>query len=207
MKTSFLKKCFPYLEEELLSEIEEFSTLKNYSEKDFVVKQGKIIRHLPIVLEGRIKVFSNEEEFRFLLYYINSGQSCVYSFAHILSQAPAEFSAIADKKSKLLLLPIDKVQKWLKKYPSLCNIVLTDYQRHYQDLLESTKQITCYNLDLRLLKYLRNKAEIENSNILKISHQELADDLGTSREVVSRLLKKLKENNHVEQVGRSIKML
>ena len=124
-----------------------------------------------------------------------------------MSKEPAAFSAISDMDSKLLLLPIDKVQGWLKKYPSFCNIVLTDYQKQYQDLLQSTKQITGQNLDLRLLNYLREKAKIENSNVLKTSHEELANDLGTSREVISRLLKKLRNDNQVEQVGRTIKVL
>lgn len=207
MKTSFLVECFPTLEKELLKEIEEYSTVKSFLSQEYIVEQGKFIRSLPIVLSGNIKVFSNEDSIQFLLYYISSGESCIYSFAHIFNNEPAEFSAIAELDSELLLLPINKVNQWLKKYPSFSSLVLSDYQRHYKDLLNTTKQITCYNLDKRLLDYLTNKAQIEKSNILTISHQEIADDLGTSREVISRLLKKLKVNNQVIQIGRKIKIL
>lgn len=207
MKTSFLVECFPTLEKELLKEIEEYSTVKSFLSQEYIVEQGKFIRSLPIVLSGNIKVFSNEDSIQFLLYYISSGESCIYSFAHIFNNEPAEFSAIAELDSELLLLPIKKVNQWLKKYPSFSSLVLSDYQRHYKDLLNTTKQITCYNLDKRLLDYLTNKTQIEKSNILTISHQEIADDLGTSREVISRLLKKLKVNNQVIQIGRKIKIL
>jgi len=207
MKTSFLVECFPTLEKELLKEIEEYSTLKSFHSQEYIVKQGKFIRFLPIVLSGNIKVFSNEDSIQFLLYYITSGESCIYSFAHMFNNEPAEFSAIAELDSELLLLPIHKVNQWLKKYPSFSNLVLSDYQKHYKDLLNTTKQITCYNLDQRLLNYLVNKTQIEKSDILSISHQEIANDLGTSREVISRLLKKLKINNQVTQIGRKIKIL
>ena len=207
MKTSFLAECFPIFEKELLKEIEEYSTLKSFHSQEYIVKQGKFIRFLPIVVSGNIKVFSNEDSIQFLLYYISSGGSCIYSFAHIFNNEPAEFSAIAELDSELLLLPINKVNQWLKKYPSFSNLVLSDYQRHYKDLLNTTKQITCYNLDQRLLNYLNNKSKIKKSRILSISHQEIACDLGTSREVISRLLKKLSVNNQVTQIGRKIKIL
>ena len=207
MKTSFLAECFPVLEKDLLKEIEEHSTLKSFNSQEYIVEQGKFIRFLPIVLSGNIKVFSNEDSIQFLLYYISSGESCIYSFAHIFNNEPAEFSAIAELDSELLLLPINKVNQWLKKYPSFSSLVLSDYQRHYKDLLNTTKQITCYNLDQRLLNYLKNKSKIKKSNILNISHQEIAYDLGTSREVISRLLKKLSLNNQVIQIGRKIKIL
>ncbi|EDP70738.1 transcriptional regulator, Crp family protein [Flavobacteriales bacterium ALC-1] len=207
MKTSFLAECFPVLEKDLLKEIEEHSTLKSFNSQEYIVEQGKFIRFLPIVLSGNIKVFSNEDSIQFLLYYISSGESCIYSFAHIFNNEPAEFSAIAELDSELLLLPINKVNQWLKQYPSFSSLVLSDYQRHYKDLLNTTKQITCYNLDQRLLNYLKNKSKIKKSNILNISHQEIAYDLGTSREVISRLLKKLSLNNQVIQIGRKIKIL
>ncbi|RBW63183.1 Crp/Fnr family transcriptional regulator [Tenacibaculum sp. E3R01] len=207
MKTSFLAKCFPVLEKELLNEVEEHSILKSFKAGDFVVKQGRLIRFLPIVLSGNIKVFSNEDSIQFLLYYISSGETCIYSFAHISSKELAGFSAIAELDSELLLLPIDKVNKWLKKYPSFGNLVLSDYKRHYKDLLNTTKQVLCYNLEERLLNYLKNKVQIKASNVLSVSHQEVADDLGTSREVITRLLKKLSIANKVLQEGRKIKVL
>ncbi len=207
MKTSFLAKCFPILEKELLKEIEEHSILKKISLGEYVVEQGKLIRYLPIVLSGSIKVFSNEDTVQFLLYYISSGESCIYSFAHISNNESAEFSAMAEIDSELLLLPIDKANNWLRKFPSFGSLVLTDYKKHYKDLLNTTKQIICFNLEERLLNYLKNKVQIKASKVLSISHKEIADDLGTSREVITRLLKKLSIANKVLQEGRKIRVL
>jgi len=207
MKTDFLKSCFPGLEAALLAEIEEHATAQDFAAQEFVVKQGQYIRFLPIVVDGHIKVFSNEENIQFLLYYITSGDSCIFSFAHVFNPEPAAFSAQAELDSTLLLLPVDKVDYWLKTYPSFGQLVIRDYQKHYADLLHSTKQITCYNLEERLLKYLKAKTEIEQSNLVKVSHQQIAEDLGTSREVISRLMQKLRADKKAEQVGRKIKVL
>ncbi len=207
MKTQFLAECYPNLEKELLDEIEQHAISKDFSAGEFVVRQGQAILNLPIVRNGNVKVFCDEDTVQFLLYHITSGGSCIYSFAHIADKAPAEFSAVAETASTLLLLPMDRVNSWLKKYPSLNQLVLNDYQKHYQDLLNTTKQIVCYNLEERLLLHLQTKARLEAFKLLSVSHQQLADDLGTSREVISRLMRKLSADKKVEQIGRKIKVL
>jgi len=207
MTSDFLSRCYPQLDISLIEEIERDSSIKDFLTGEYIVKQGQYIRHLPIILEGTVKVFSEEEDIQFLLYYISSGGSCIYSFAHISNEDPATFSAVAEFDSQLLLLPKVKVDKWLKQYPAFSSIVLSEYQKHYQDLLNTTKQIICYNLEDRLLNYLQIKADLANNRILPISHQDIAADLGTSREVITRLLKKLSLNGKVQQVGRRIKVL
>lgn len=202
-----LTECFPSLEKALLEEIQAVGKIALFLPDQHVVKQGQFIRHLPIVLSGSIKVYSMEETIQFLLYYISSGEACVFSFAHIYNSEAVAFSAVAEQESELLLLPFDKLSHWLKTYPSFSALVLKDYQKQYTDLLHTTKQITCYNLEERLLKYLHTKTEIEQSDLLKTSHQDIADDLGTSREVITRLMKKLNANGKVLQQGRSIKVL
>lgn len=202
-----LPECLPNLGKELLYEIEKHAPAKKFLAQDYVVKQGQTIRFLPIVMEGSIKVFSHEETMRFLLYFISSGETCVFSFAHIFNEEPAEFSAVAEVNSELLLLPIMKVREWYAKYPRFSDMLLRAYQKHYNDLLQTTKQVICYNLEERLSDYLRKKAEIEKSDVLEISHQDIANDLGTSREVITRLMKKLNANNEATQFGRRIKVL
>ena len=207
MKTNFLVKCYPHLEKELLQEIEKYAIVKTFNSEEYVVKQGQYIKSLPIIYSGSIKVFCNENEIDFLLYFIQSGSSCMYSFAHVHDSKPAEFSAIAEVESKLLLLPIDKVAVWLRKYPSLNSIIINSYGTHYKDLLNTTKQIICYNLEDRLIDYLKTKSEVDRSNLLSISHQNIADDLATSREVISRLMKKQSVKEKAIQAGRKIKIL
>ncbi len=207
MVTSFLVECYPFLNKELLKEIEEYASTKYFKDGDSIVRQGDVIQFLPIVLNGNVKVFTVENDIQFLLYYILPGEACIYSFAHTLSNDPAEFSAIAETDCKLLMLPKYKVNEWLKKYPNFGSMVISDYQKQYKNLLETTKQIVIYNLDERLLDYLVKRAELAENATLEITHQKIADDLGTSREVITRLLKKLSLNHKVEQIGRKIKVL
>lgn len=207
MKTEFLTKCYPNLEADLIQEIEECSILKTFEANQYVVKQGQFIKYLPIIQSGCVKVFCNEDEISFLLYYIESGESCIYSFAHIDNNDRANFSAMTEMDSDLLLLPIDKVGLWIKKYPSLNSIILNNYKKHYNDLLDTTKQIICHDLEERLINYLETKAKLLQTNLISISHQEIANDLGTSREVISRLMKKTSLKNIVKQEGRKIKIL
>lgn len=201
-----LQTCLPGLDQNILQEITAHATIKEFKAKNHVVHQGEMIRFLPIVIEGSIKVSCDEDSIQFLLYYVHSGESCIFSYAHMFGDSPAEFNAVAESDSKLALLPIDKVKEWFHKYPPFSAMILKGYQKHYDDLLHSVKQITCYNLEERLIKYLRSKAELEKTDLLKISHQEIANDLGTSREVVSRLMKKLEANKEATQVGRKIKV-
>jgi len=206
MSVNFLEKCYPFLESELLSEIRKNSTEKVYPKGEFIIQQGQYVRHLPIVKKGVVKVFTFENELEFLLYFIKTGDSCIYSFAHIDNGAKANFSAVAKEDCTLLLLPIEKVRFWIKKFSSLNRIMIRSYKLHYEELLNSTKQLMCHKLEDRLLSYLKERAEIAKSKILQLSHAEIAKDLGSSREVISRLMKILSSKSELTQIGRKIKL-
>lgn len=180
---------------------------KKYGKHEKVVEQGEVLRFLPIVLKGRVKVFTYEASMQFLLYFINKGETCIFSFAHIFDEEPVSFSGEAEDECELLLLPIHKVREWSNRYPRFNSMLLKAYQQHYNDLLQTTKEVICYNLEERLLTYLRKRKELEESDMLLLSHQEIASDLGTSREVITRLMKKLELQSKVEQMGRKIKVM
>lgn len=205
-KIDVLIRCYPQLEQALIDEINQNSSIQQFAKGEYIIRQGQFIKFLPIVLGGNVKIFCQEEDTQFLLYYIQAGEPCIYSFAHAFNGSPCEFSAISESKSELLMIPLTNVQTWIKQYPSFSMILLRNYQRHYEELLDSTKQIICYNLEERLIRYLEERANISQSNILALKHQTIADDLGSSREVITRLLKKLAKNGLLTQEGRSIKM-
>ena len=202
-----LSECAPSLGRDLIHDIQEFSISRSYDKGEFIVREGQFIRHLPLVLEGHIRISSQEEQFQFLLYYMGPGDACIFSFAHLQSRQKAEFSAVAEVESRLLLLPIDKVEGWLKRSTAFNQLIIGAYQKHYQELLECAKQVICYNLEDRLKAFLQNKVSIEKESLLTLSHQQIADALGTSREVISRLMKKLALGGLIEQQGRKIKVL
>lgn len=201
-----LSRCFPFIEKELENEMLSFGQLKSIPKGEYVVKQGSYLNFLPIILDGLIKMYAEEEEVEFLLYYIHPGQCCILSFNHLFGQEPVRFSAVTEKETKVLCLPIKNVKEWFFKYPSFTQIILKDFQRNYEDLLNTTKQVVCYKIEDRLVNYLTEKAKLQNCNMIQMSHQQIASDLGTSREVVSRLTKKLQATDLLIQHKRHIEL-
>ncbi|WP_298547703.1 Crp/Fnr family transcriptional regulator [uncultured Aquimarina sp.] len=201
-----LSQCFPFIENELKDEMMSFGDFKNIAKGEYVVRQGSYLSFLPIILDGLIKMYAEEDEVEFLLYYIHPNHCCILSFNHLFNQKAVRFSAKAEEDTTVLCLPINKVKEWFVKYPSFTQIILKDFQRNYEDLLNTTKQVVCYKIEERLINYLDEKAKLQNCNMIQMSHKEIASDLGTSREVVSRITKKLQASNVLVQHKRHIEL-
>lgn len=197
-------RCLPGLGPDLLAEIAAVGVVKTLKPKEFLIRQHNYVRQLPILIEGLVKVYSEEEDVQFLLYYLRPGAACIFSFAQLSGEKMAGFSGVAKEKSLVLLIPVDKVREWLVKYPAFSTLTLTAYQQHYEDLLNTTKQIICYNLEDRLIAYLKQRETLSESGIIIDSHLSIANDMGTSREVISRLLKKLEKAGLITQDGGKI---
>ncbi|MDY8138199.1 Crp/Fnr family transcriptional regulator [Aquimarina sp. 2201CG5-10] len=202
-----LSNCFPFIEPQLKEEIVSFGEFKSVPKGEYVVKQGSYLNFLPIILDGLIKMYAEEDEVEFLLYYIHPNHCCILSFNHLFNQEAVRFSAVTEKDTKVLCLPVDKVKEWFIKYPSFTRIILQDFQRNYEDLLNTTKQVVCYKIEDRLVNYLTKKAKLQNCNMIQMSHKQIASDLGTSREVVSRITKKLEASSVLVQHKRHIELL
>jgi len=201
-----ISKFFPFLEKELKDEFLSFGALKKVSKGEYVVKQGSYLNFLPIILDGLIKMSAEEDELEFLLYYIHPNQSRILSFNHLFDQQAVRFSAKTEKDTTVLCLPVNKAKEWFVKYPSFSKIVLKDIQRNYEDLLNTTKQIICYKIEDRLRIYLFEKAKLMSNDQIEISHRQIAADLGTSREVISRIMKKLQKSGILTQHKKYIQL-
>lgn len=202
-----IAQCFHGYHKELLQEMTLHGTVMQVKARDYLIRHGQYVKSLPIVMEGAIKVMSEDDGLPFLLYYIHPGATCVISFAHLFGDTKVNFSGIAEVDTTVLLVPVAKARDWLLKYPSFSEIILQEYQRRYNDLLETTKQVICHGLENRLLTYIRQKMKIVDSEFIQVSHHDIAADLGTSREVISRLLRKLEKDSKILQTGRKIKVL
>ncbi len=202
-----LSQCFPFIEKELEDEIISSSTFKIIPKGKYVVKQGSYMNFLPIILDGLIKMYAQEDQVEFLLYYIRPNECCILSFNNLFNQEAIRFSAITEEDTKILCLPMKKVKEWFVKYPSFTRIILKNFQRNYEDLLNTTKQVVCYKIEDRLVNYLNEKAKHQNCNMIKVSHKQIASDLGTSREVISRITKKLQSTSLLIQHKRHIELI
>jgi CRP/FNR family transcriptional regulator, anaerobic regulatory protein len=190
---------FAQFSDELIAEIEEKATVKIIPAGIEIVHEGQYIQALPLVTKGRLKVFSRHLEREFLLYYIQPNESCIMSFYGVLNQTCSKIIAQTETETELILLPSTQVPYWLKRFPEFSIFFHTLNNLRYNDLLKTINEILFENLDKRILSFLQEKAQLNGNPFVKIKHREIADALGTSREVISRVTKKLELEKQIEQ--------
>jgi CRP/FNR family transcriptional regulator len=201
------KNIFPSLSSALTSEILENSSIVELPEKIEVMREGQYVKAVPIVTSGLIKVYTRHEDKELLLYYIQPGESCIMTFDACLKNLPSKVYATTEKKSEVLLMSSENVFRWMREYPELNSLFFLQYNIRYSDLLNMINQLLFEKMDTRILEYLKAKLKINDKNPIKISHRQIANDLGTAREVVSRVMKKLEHEGKVKQLATEIKII
>jgi len=188
---------------ELIEKLYQHSIRKNFDAGNLILNENAHIRSIPIVIRGSLKVIRTEEDGReILLYYITAGESCVMSFLGGLHNETSKVKAEVEEDAEILFLPVDKVSLFIKEYPEWLDYIFRLYHKRFEELLEMVNAITFKKVDERLLNLLKKKSELTASMTIQITHEQLANELGTARVVVSRLLKQLEEMGRV-QLGRN----
>ena len=201
-----IENKFKYLGKELLVELLSVSEVKNFPVHTELVREGQYVKYIPIVLNGLVKVFTQFEEKELLLYYIKPEQSCIMSFSSCINNDKSKIFAITEEETTVLLIPSDKIAKWVTQFPTINALFYKQYDLRYAELVDTIHQMLYYKLDKRLIDYLSEKVKVTGKNPIKISHKEIANDLGTAREVISRLVKKLEKQNLLKQHHDSIEL-
>lgn len=201
------KNLLPFFKADLLDEIEKQSVIKEVPKGTEILRQEQYIKVLPIVLKGLVKVFSRFDDKELLLYYIEPSQSCVMTFYAALNNAPSKVFASTEEDSTLLLIPVNLLPKWIKEYPDFNELFYNLFNLRYVELLETIRQLLMDKMDKRLYDHLKKKMELNNNRPIKMSHTQIADELGTSREVITRVLKKLEIEGKVIQSPDGIKII
>ncbi len=182
----------------LKAKLEDFGMTKSFHEGDVIVNENAYIKSIPIVTKGSIRVLRTDEDGReILLYYIKAGESCIMSFLGGMHQDTSKVKAVAEEETEILFIPIDKVSLLIKEYPEWLDYIFRLYHKRFEELLDVVNAIAFKKLDERLLDFIHKKVELAKSNTLNITHEQLANELGTARVVVSRLLKKMEEEGLV----------
>ena len=149
-----------------------------------------------IVLRGAIKIYrEGEEGSEFFLYYLQSGQACAMSMSCLRHQEQSQVMGVAVEDSEVLMIPMAKVNQWVREYKSWQEFVINTYRGRFEEILDVLDSVAFRSMDERLEFYLRKEAQKAKSTVLHVSHQSIANDLNTSREVISRLLKKMEQRN------------
>ena len=197
-KTVFpLASVFPSLDADLISELEEKTSVNNFIAGETLLKKGQYFRSALIVLEGLVKIYREDDEGKeFFIYYLEPGQACALSIVCASRQETSEIMAVAMKNTEVLTIPFAVMNEWMTKYKSWNNFVLSTYRQRFEELLITLDSVAFRNMDERLEFYLKRQAEKLGNN-LQLTHQQIAEDLNSSREVISRLLKNMEKNKRL----------
>lgn len=192
----------------LVKEMHQFGVIMHYKEGDIIMDYGKYIRMMPMVLKGTVKVYRKDENGNeILLYYLSSNESCSMAYSCCVEAKKSEVKAIAEDDVELIAIPQLKLDEWLCKYPGWKNYIMHSFNERFLELLKSIESIAFHKLDERLVAYLKEKQKISGSSVIKTSHYLIADELATSRVVVSRLLKQLENEKKIILYRNEIKLL
>ena len=186
-------------EKELVDEIVETGMIRVIRNGEILIDIGDKMTHVPLILDGVIKIIREDKKGdEIALYFLERGDTCAISFVNCINRSESMFRGIAEKDTEGVFIPVDKIDDWLKKYKSWRQFVIDSYHMRLIEMVESIDGLAFMKLDDRLHKYLTDKVKIMKDNILVITHQEIADDINTSRVVVSRLLKVLENEGKIK---------
>ncbi len=204
-----LERHYGYLfEPELLDEIEAAGKCKRIKQGERLLDIGQEITVMPLIFSGAIKILREDDEGdELLLYFIEKGDTCAMTFSCCLGNGKSEIRAIAESETELLMIPIEKMDEWMAKYQSWREFILDSYHTRMSELLETIDTLAFMKMDERIMKYLKDRAMVTNDDIIYSTHQDVANDLHTSRVVVSRLLKSLEKEGKIELSRNHIKVI
>ena len=195
MDINSIKQLFPTLEEGLYDEIIQHGIIKEVKAGETLLKVGQTIRSTMLIINGLVKLYREDDEGKeFFIYHLDAGQACSLSMVCAAKHETSEVLAKALTDATVLAIPLEFMDQWMGKYKSWYQFVITSYRNRFEELLKTIDAIAFTGMDERLEYYLKKQVEKLGSNF-KITHQEIANDLNSSREVISRLLKKMEAKN------------
>jgi CRP/FNR family transcriptional regulator len=195
-------------EPELIQEIETRGKVIQVAAGETILAIGQVVRQIPIVVSGSVKISRMDEDGReLLLYYVNAHESCAMTFTCCMQQYPSEIQAVAEDDVTIIAVPVSVMDEWLVKYPTWKAFVMRTIRMRFNEMLKTIDLIAFQKLDERLVQYLKDKSALAHSTLINLSHQQIADELATSRVVISRLLKKLENDKKVLLFRNQIKIM
>lgn len=186
------------LEDELLDKIANVGSHRIAQPNDILIDMGEYIKTMPLLLRGAIKIIREDKEgHELFLYYLERGDTCAFSLTCCMGNKKSEIKAVVEEEAELILIPMQYMDEWIKEFSSWRNFVFQSYNLRLEEMLSAIDSIAFLNLDERLMKYLIDKVKVTNDTLLSNTHQQIADELNTSRVVVSRLLKQLERQGKI----------
>ena len=192
----------------LLEEMNLKAKIISAKEDDVILNIGQTVKSIPLLLQGVLKITRVDDRGNeLLLYYVNANESCAMTFTCCMQQYPSEIKATAETDVEYLAVPVSVMDEWLSKYPTWKSFVMRTIRSRFNELLNAIDQLAFQKLDERLVHYLKEKSKSAGSTLVNLSHEQIAGDMASSREVISRLLKKLENEGKVLLYRNQIKIM
>lgn len=193
-----LSEIFPQFDQDLIQHLEKIGQIVTYEENEILMRPGQYFKNSLLILDGRVKLYrEGEEGEEFFLYYLEKGNACALSMICATKNETSEIKAKAMSQVKALAIPIQHMDGLMKEYRQWYYFVLETYRGRFGELLEVIDQVVFHSMDQKLEFYLKRQFDSFHGNKISITHQQIADDLNSSREVISRLLKKLESQKRI----------
>jgi CRP/FNR family transcriptional regulator len=201
LTTEVVSSVFPqFTNKELIQDIAKKAKLMEFEEDEIIIDPGMPIPFVPLIISGSLRVLKQDEKtgHELLLYYLKAGETCATSLSCCMHKGESEVEVVSEENSVLLGIPIEYLDKWTQDYPEWRDFIMMTYQKRFDELLETINSIAFSQLDERLIKHLKELSSIQKTKSVSTSHQEIATNLNSSREVISRLLKQMEKREMVK---------
>jgi CRP/FNR family transcriptional regulator len=202
------KKLFPQFEPELIEILDKNGIERVFHAGEVIVRSGQYIKSTVLVLSGRIKIYRESDEGgEFLIYYLGPGEACAVSLICALQSQTSEITAKAVEETEVIMLPVQLMDELMHRFKSWSHFVIQTYRSRFDEMLTVIDNIAFRNMDERLEFYLKRAKTDAGQTSLNLTHQQIADDLNSSREVISRLLKKMEQLGKIKLNRNSIEII
>lgn len=203
----FILNKFGFLGNDFVNEVHEYGLTDKIKAKTELIREGEKIKYIPFMIKGSVKVYCLNDGRELIYYYVRPNESCVMTFSSIFSNYISRIYAITEEESEVLLIPVSVMHDWLVRFPGINRVFYQEYDKRFIDVMNMVNEAVFHRLDKRVLSYIKQQITITGSHPIKLTHKEIASNLGTSREVVSRVLKKIENEGEIFQGKDGIKVL
>lgn len=205
---SQIQQRFPSFQKELINEILKHAVIKEFAVDTVLMRTGQYIKSTILVTKGKIKIYREDKEGNeFFMYYLLPGQACAISMICATQQETSQIMAKVVEDAEVVMIPLQQMEIFMSEHKSWYSFVVETYRSRFEEVLQVVDQVAFRSMDERLEFYLKRNANTNNTNLILASHLEIATDLSTSREVISRLLKKMEQRGLVKLHRNSIELL
>ncbi|MEG2079751.1 CRP/FNR family transcriptional regulator, anaerobic regulatory protein [Chryseobacterium piscicola] len=202
----FIVEKFEFLGPEFLKEISKHAVVNHIKAKTEIIREGQKNKYIPFVLKGSIKVFTLNDDRELIYYCMREYDSCMMTFSSIFSDYISRIYSVAEEDSELLLIPVSVMHDWLIQFPAINKLFFQEYDKRFSEVMNMVNEAVFHKLDKRILSYIKQQISLTGNHPIKLTHREIATNLGTSREVVSRVMKKIENEGEISQSREGIRI-